>query len=180
MTRCLLRQDKFERMRNMTIRRITSLFPRRLYRIFAILTALLAMNSMLQSTISAKSLPASAGTNLTLNFTIQKFSHGALMIAIYNNEGAYHSDTGPVRTLKLPVTESPLQHVVSGLAPGHYGIKLFHDVDGTGKLTFNLFGVPNEPVAFSNNAKVNMRAPLWSEVVFELPVKGTTQNINID
>ncbi len=172
-------QHKNERVRtSMANRSWDTVRPHRSGRRLAVVAALFAMAVIAQSTTLAKPLPASA--NLTLNFTIQKFPHGALMIAIYDSDGAYHSNTRPVSTLKLPVTESSLQYVVSGLAPGHYGIKLFHDLDGTGKLSFNLFGVPNEPVAFSNNAKVIMRAPVWSEVVFELPANGTTQSIDID
>jgi uncharacterized protein (DUF2141 family) len=102
------------------------------------------------------------------------------MVALFDSEAAYVRSDTPIRALKLDVSGDTVRVVVPGLAPGRYGIKLFHDLKGTGKLTFNPFGIPTEPVAFSNNAKINMRAPNWAEAGFDLPPTGAAQTIDID
>lgn len=57
-------------------------------------------------------------------------------------------------------------------------MKAFHDVNGDGKMNANPFGIPIEPVAFSNNAAPNMGAPNWDRTHFI--VRGeTTHAINI-
>jgi uncharacterized protein (DUF2141 family) len=121
-----------------------------------------------------------AKADLALTFNVHRFQTGALMVALFDSEAAYAAGDAPVRALKLDVSSEKVQVVVTGLAPGRYGIKLFHDLKGTGKLTFNPFGIPTEPVAFSNNAKINMRAPNWAEAGFELPATGAAQTIDID
>jgi uncharacterized protein (DUF2141 family) len=40
-------------------------------------------------------------------------------------------------------------------------VKAFHDVNDDGKMNLNPFGVPIEPVAFSNNAPANMGPAGW-------------------
>ena len=123
---------------------------------------------------------SSAKADLSLTFKVAKFQKGALMIAIFDSEAAYMNSGQPVRVLKLDVTSDTLTAVIPGLAPGRYGIKLFHDLNGDGKLAMNMFGIPTEPVAFSNNAKINMRAPNWAEAGFDVPASGAAQTIDID
>jgi len=123
---------------------------------------------------------SSAKADLSLTFKGLKSQKGALMVAIFDSEAAYMSGGQPVRVLKLDVTSDTLTAVIPGLAPGRYGIKLFHDLNGDAKLGMNMFGIPTEPVAFSNNAKINMRAPNWAEASFDLPAAGAAQTIDID
>ena len=129
---------------------------------------------------SAVPAAATAKADLSLTFKGLKSQKGALMIAIFDSEAAYMTGGQPVRALKLDVTSDTVSVVIPGLAPGRYGIKLFHDLNGDGKLAMNMFGIPTEPVAFSNNAKINMRAPNWAEAGFDLPATGAAQTIDID
>ena len=138
-------------------------------------------NSAQTADIAAPAPAASSvKADLTLTFKIRSFQKGALMIAIFDSEAAYMNGGQPVRVLKLDVTSDTVGAVVQGLVPGRYGIKLFHDLNGDGKLAMNMFGIPTEPVAFSNNAKINMRAPNWAEAGFDLPASGAAQTIDID
>jgi len=123
---------------------------------------------------------SSARADLSLTFKIRQFQRGALMIALFDSEAAYMNAGQPVRVLKLDVTSDTVSVVVPGLVPGRYGLKLFHDLNGDGKLAMNMFGIPTEPVAFSNNAKINMRAPNWAEAGFDVPASGAAQTIDID
>ena len=83
----------------------------------------------------AQAAGSSSGVDLELKISVQKFPRGALMVAIFDSEAAYSAGAKPVKALKLEVTGASVQAVVHDLAAGQYGIKMFHDLDGTGKLT---------------------------------------------
>jgi uncharacterized protein (DUF2141 family) len=121
-----------------------------------------------------------ATVDLDLTVQVHKYQRGALMIAVFDSEAAYSAGAPPIKALKLDVTGPAVHVVVPGLAAGRYGIKMFHDLDGNEKLAMNPFGIPTEPVAFSNNAKVNMRAPSWAEAAFDLKPDAAVQSIDID
>jgi uncharacterized protein (DUF2141 family) len=127
---------------------------------------------------------AQASATLTVHFIGLKSSQGAVMVAVYNSEVAYEnsaaaSDTA-MRTAKLEIRDGTAVTTLEGLAPGPYAIKAFHDLNGDSKLNANLFGVPTEPVAFSNDAPVHMRAPSWKETVFVVHAGDNAIYIHID
>ena len=69
---------------------------------------------------------------------------------------------------------------MTGLKPGRYAVRAFHDVDGDGKLSVNPFGAPTEPVAFSNNARPMMGPAAWTDAAFEVGPGGAVHLITID
>lgn len=108
-----------------------------------------------------------AGTaKLALTVTGIADAKGALMIAVYDQSG-YDADS-PVAQAAIPVTGQTAAHSFDGLKPGKYGIKMFHDVDGDGKMGTNPFGMPVEPYAFSNNAKGQFGPAKWQDAAFDV------------
>ena len=65
-------------------------------------------------------------------------------------------------------------------APGRYGIKLFHDVDGDGVMATNIMGFPTEPFGFSNNAPVRMGPPDFAAAAFAVGPNGAAQTITLN
>jgi uncharacterized protein (DUF2141 family) len=122
---------------------------------------------------------AAADASLTVAFQGIKTPKGALMVALVDEAG-YGGKTAPVRAAMTPVTGDRAQVVINGLAPGRYAIRAFHDVDGDGKMKTNPFGIPLEPVAFSNNAQIQMAPPAWSEAAFEVAAGANTHTLSID
>ena len=68
----------------------------------------------------------------------------------------------------------------TGLVPGRYAIKAFHDVNGDGKMGSNPFGMPTEPFAFSNNAHGVMGPAKWDAAAFEVKAGDNSHTIAID
>lgn len=62
-------------------------------------------------------------------------------------------------------------------ATGRYAVRLFHDIDGDGKMATNLLGIPSEPFGFSNNAAPSFGPPAFADAAFEVTAAGVTQNI---
>lgn len=114
---------------------------------------------------------------LTISFTDIEAPKGRIMLALF--EGAAGYDGGkPVRGAAIEVSASTASTVITGLAPGQYGVKLFHDVNGNGKMDTNPFGMPVEPFAFSNSAKGNMGPAAWDAAKFEVKSGANTQTIS--
>ncbi|MEM8799931.1 MAG: DUF2141 domain-containing protein [Pseudomonadota bacterium] len=64
------------------------------------------------------------------------------------------------------------------LPTGEYAVRAFHDMDGDGELAKNPFGIPTEPVAFSNGAKVRFGAPSWKDCKFVVTADGQSQTLS--
>lgn len=56
---------------------------------------------------------------------------------------------------------------VTGLPPGRYAVQAFHDENGNGKIDQELFGIPKEGVGFSNDARIKLGPPKWTDAMFD-------------
>ncbi len=124
--------------------------------------------------------PATAepGTaKLTVTVTNIAAPKGALMIGVYDKAG-YATDK-QVAGGAVPVT-SDTATTTFDLPPGQYGIKMFHDVDGNGKMDTNPFGMPTEPFAFSNSAPAQFGPAKWDAAAFTVEAPATTHTIKLN
>jgi uncharacterized protein (DUF2141 family) len=64
--------------------------------------------------------------------------------------------------------------VFSGLEPGSYAVRLFHDENGDGQMATNLFGIPTEGFAFSNNARAGFGPPDFAEMKVDVAANART------
>jgi uncharacterized protein (DUF2141 family) len=130
----------------------------------------------------AADTPATA--TLTVHFIGLKSSQGAVMAAMYSSEQAYEgsgtASEAATRAVRVEIKDGAAVTTLPGLTPGQYAIKAFHDLNGDSKLNTNLFGIPTEPVAFSNDAPVHMRAPSWQDTVFVVHAGDNSISIHID
>lgn len=123
---------------------------------------------------------AADASSLTLTFKGLQQKTGAILFTVVNSEAAYDGKAPVVAQAILKVSGDTATKTFSGLAPGRYAIKAFHDVDGDGKMGTNPFGIPSEPFAFSNNAAGMMGPPKWADAAFEVKAGDNAQSIVID
>jgi len=121
---------------------------------------------------------ASGSSNLTLTVDGLRNIEGVLRIGIYNSETG-HSTQQAIGGANAPVTSEAVVVTFEGLAEGQYAINLFHDVDNNGQMNTNLFGIPSEPYAFSNNAKGSFGPAKWKDAVFEVSTGMSTHTITM-
>lgn len=114
---------------------------------------------------------------LTLTVTNIKDHKGALMVAVYDAAG-YDADTQVAATM-IPVTGDTATGSLE-VPAGTYGIKLFHDVDGDGKMGMNPFGMPTEPFAFSNSAPAQFGPAKWDAAKFDVAAPSTAHTIKFN
>jgi uncharacterized protein (DUF2141 family) len=142
----------------------------------------LALAYWMGSTGLAADSPGTA--TLDVHFVGLKSSQGAVMVAVYNSETTYENSgtasEAATRTLKLEIKDGTASTILADLPPGQYAIKAYHDLNGDAKLNTNLFGIPTEPVGFSNDAPVHMHAPSWKETVFIVHAGDNAISIHID
>ncbi len=116
--------------------------------------------------------PASPAS-LEIAVTGAKSNKGVIRIALCP-AGAKFPDCGDkaARTLSVPLSGGGARVTLSGLAPGSYGVSVFHDANANGKLD-TFAGIPREGYGFSRNPPFRPRAPRFAEA--EITVSGETR-----
>ena len=92
---------------------------------------------------------------------------GSVLVVLFSSKAGYDGNQ-PVAAMTVPASASPVTVTFDGLAPGSYGMRSFHDLNGDGEMNFNPFGMPVEPYAFSNNAVGNMGPASWERARFNV------------
>ena len=122
--------------------------------------------------------PVAQAGPLTVKFENIKTQQGTIRLGVYDAAG-YESGKS-LTGANVPVDGDSASVTLEGLAPGEYGIKLFHDVNGDGEMNSNPFGMPTEPFAFSNNAKGKFGPAKWDAARFEVTAEGAVQVITFN
>ena len=94
-------------------------------------------------------------------------AEGSVVVAVFDKEADWKSRDRPVRTQK--VAAGPNSRVrIDGLAPGRYGLMVFHDKNNDERLNTWPIGMPSEPYGFSNNARGRFGPASWQAASFEV------------
>lgn len=59
-------------------------------------------------------------------------------------------------------------------SPGRYAVAVYQDVNGDGRLNRNALGLPQEPVGFSNGARIGFGPPSFKAASVEIGAGGAT------
>lgn len=135
--------------------------------------ALLAAVSLFASPAIAEDAPS-----LTVTIDGIETVSGSINLGVFDKAG-YDSGKAVDGAL-IAVDSDTLTVSFSDLAPGTYGVKLYHDVNGNGEMDTNPFGMPTEPYAFSNNAKGRFGPATWDKAAFDVAENGTIHTITIE
>ena len=121
-------------------------------------------------------------TTLLIEITGLQKASGNLYIAVYDSDDTWLGDD-TVLEQQVAIEEARLQGLVCtelDLPPGEYALSIFHDTNDNGKLDTNFIGIPNEPVALSNNARPRFGPPKYKDAVFVVGDKPLTQRISME
>ncbi|MCE9523214.1 MAG: DUF2141 domain-containing protein [Alphaproteobacteria bacterium] len=121
---------------------------------------------------------SSAAADPTVKVTVVglKANQGFMMIALHS-EQAWSG--AAVAKIKVAVTAAAMTVTLAAPAPGRYGIKMFHDVNGDGEMATNIVGFPTEPFGFSNDAPVRFGPPSFADAGFDIGPNGAAQTITL-
>jgi uncharacterized protein (DUF2141 family) len=120
--------------------------------------------------IANTSSAASESTgNLIVNISGFPSSDGFAMVALNNSEESYKGgENEAIAKIKTRVIDQKAQVIFENLPYGSYGVSLYHDENGNGKMDKNVMGIPKEAYGFSNNAKGFFGKPGSKKVKFQL------------
>ena len=79
-----------------------------------------------------------------------------------------------------PVRDGQAELPLRGLPPGRYAFRLFHDANANGQLDTGAFGLPVEPIFYSNDASDMFSAPEWEEASFRLSEGTYAYEVRLD
>lgn len=103
---------------------------------------------------------------------------GKVNIALFDSAESFTRTA--VRSAIRPIEGLEAEWRVEGLPAGDYAIALFHDENGNGKLDKKIFGLPREPYAFSNGARIRFGPPKWEKARFTYAGDESTIEIRFD
>jgi uncharacterized protein (DUF2141 family) len=127
--------------------------------------------------IAVYALALAAGIDVTLHVTGIEKQNGEVFAGLYDARS--WSGDHFLSAAHVAVNGQDATLHLTAPSPGQYAIKLFHDLDGTGKLARNVFGIPTEPYAFSNNATGSMGPPDFNAAAFDVAADGATQEVHM-
>lgn len=129
--------------------------------------------------LSGLTTSATAGEAADLELTISGIApiQGQISIAVFADKAGYKAGDDPIASATIQVDGESVTEVFSGLEAGDCAIKIFHDVNGNGKLDTNMIGIPTEPFGFSNGAKARFGPPSFNDARFDLESGDNTHEI---
>jgi uncharacterized protein (DUF2141 family) len=130
-------------------------------KVFGALMVCAALGSGLAST-SAHAL------ELSVKVIGSKTKEGKIGCALYLSANGFPHDNSKATRQLVEVNLSGSTCVFTNLVPGTYAVGVVHDMNGNEKVDTNLFGLPIEAWAVSNNVAPRLRAPRYDEAAFKL------------
>lgn len=121
---------------------------------------------------------ASAGAaDLSLRVDGVKSAEGNIMVAVYDSADSFLKR--PARTARAAATAGAVDVLIKDLPAGDYGLALFHDANGNGRMDTKAMGIPSEDHGFSNNARGYMGPPKFEQAKISVPADGASATISL-
>lgn len=124
------------------------------------------------------SMAVSQTLNIEIN-NIKSSQRGVIRIAFFVNEIGYKTEDASfeIRCDKSQIKDRKL-NVEVPVKCGIWGISVIDDENNSGKMEYNLLGIPKEGFGFSNYSLKKMRKPLFSDFSFAIGEK-EVKNIEV-
>lgn len=136
-----------------------------------------ALVAVLSSALALAATPgAEADPIIKITVAGVKAPQGFMMIALHDEKGW---SGAPAARMRVAVNGLSVSVALPAPAPGRYGVKLFHDVNGDGKMDTNIVGFPTEPFGFSNDAPIRLGPPSFADAAFDVGPAGVAQVITL-
>jgi uncharacterized protein (DUF2141 family) len=114
-----------------------------------------------------------AGASLRVRLEGVSEGRGELGCALYRSAAGFPTDASQAQPQWLPAQREGGVCRFEGLAPGRYAVAASHDLNGNRRTDTNLFGIPQEAWAVSNNVRPTLRAPRFDEAAVQ--IEGDTE-----
>lgn len=120
---------------------------------------------------------AASAADLSVRVEDVRSAQGNILVAIFDSADSFLKR--PFRAARVAAASGAVTVLIKDLPAGEYGLALFHDANGNGKMDSNLMGIPSEDHAFSNNARGNMGPPSFEQAKLSVPASGATTSVSL-
>lgn len=123
----------------------------------------------LLTTLLAPNVEAQTKATLTVQINGLRNNAGKIGVTLYNKEQGFPSSSTAAfkHGTRIPTNQSAAM-VFYDLPPGTYAVGILHDENNNMEMDYNFFGIPTEGFGISNNPKMVIKAPTFSEAKFEV------------
>ena len=110
----------------------------------------------------------SADDTATLTVTVSGLTpnQGQVEVTLFDNKKSYLKK-GLVTGREKVMDKDTVDVVFADLKIGTYAASVYCDLNNDGEMDTGIFGIPSEPVGFSNNAKGRFGPAKWKKTRFE-------------
>jgi uncharacterized protein (DUF2141 family) len=124
---------------------------------------------------------AADGGSLTVVVNGVASRRGVINIGLYYGADGYSNmkHNQVYQGKQVNASEERLEIIFTGLETGEYGVSVYHDENGNGKLDTNVLGIPKEKYGFSNNASGLFGPPSFADAKIEV-TGNRSQKIEIE
>jgi|CXWL01.1.fsa_nt_gi uncharacterized protein (DUF2141 family) len=133
----------------------------------------LTLFSILVALLLGAALPsaqAEGAAIVTVSVSNVRAQRGAVMAALY----AESWESRPLATARAAAAGDSVTLTLAAPTSGRYAVRVFHDVNGDGRLGTNLIGIPSEPTGASNNAPPRFGPPTFEGAAFDVGAAGAS------
>ncbi|MEM7697906.1 MAG: DUF2141 domain-containing protein [Verrucomicrobiota bacterium] len=108
------------------------------------------------------------GVDITVTIPNVPGAKGSLRVGLYDSAATFVKKPLPQSVAVAADRAGQFVVTLSGVTPGRYAIVVIHDLNNNGKLDKNLFGMPKEPLAFSNDPEIPRGVPAFDQCAFDV------------
>jgi uncharacterized protein (DUF2141 family) len=121
----------------------------------------------------------SSGDSKTLTLKINDVKRSGEIYVSFCTNASEWSENGTYHFQYAIPAKGINTYVINTIPHGTYAVAIYQDLNGNGKLDENMFGIPNEPFAFSNNVVPRFSAPKFDDCKFEFSKADQVLSINL-
>ena len=97
-----------------------------------------------------------------------KVNDGSIVLALYDTAGGFLEDDYVYKYCIRKADRGEVICLLENVPAGKYAIAVYHDKNNNKELDTNWIGIPKEAYGFSNNPKIRLRPPNFTECSFTL------------
>jgi len=139
---------------------------------------LLLLISALSTPAGAEQTPATSGTIEVCVGNIRS-SDGTVGVALFNTKKGFPGKSEKAIDGKNVPAGEQCVVVFENVPYGTYAVSVLHDENGNGKMDKAFLGIPKEGFGTSNNPKLKMGPPSFSDSQFDFAQQKITLNIDM-
>ena len=122
---------------------------------------------------------AQQGNTISVPVSGLRNSNGDVRCGLYNSAATFPKSGQEFQGVVAPIAGQQATCVFNNVAPGVYGVALFHAEKGETKLRTGFFGQPEEGYGFSRDAKGSMGPPAFNAAAYTYAGGATSWPVTI-